>query len=385
MRIFRPRSTAGLAFRFFLLAVLVTGSVAATAAVAGLLQVQTLVADISFNPPIKAQGIKVPAAGAPETILLIGSDHRPGEPFKDANTDTMLLVRLNGSSSTINVMSLPRDLEVDIPDHGTFKLNSAYTDGGWGLLIKTIRSNVFPQFVPNHIIDVNFRGFSDLVDAIGCVYSDVDRRYYNQSSEINNYASINIQPGYQKLCGGNNKSNGALSFVRYRHTDSDITREARQQDFIRWTKSQYSIGRMLANRNHLLKIFGRHSQSDAGPAVHLRAAEAVRARRQHGGPWRNGQADPVPGRHPDRLRRDRSDHRRDRAVLRHLDPRRRAPGVGEVHQADADRPRTSRRVPPPGTGRPRSPAARGWAPTAPTGARRRRRSSTPSYRCSIRG
>ncbi len=264
MRIFRPRSTAGLAFRFFLLAVLVTGSVAATAAVAGLLQVQTLVADISFNPPIKAQGIKVPAAGAPETILLIGSDHRPGEPFKDANTDTMLLVRLNGSSSTINVMSLPRDLEVDIPDHGTFKLNSAYTDGGWGLLIKTIRSNVFPQFVPNHIIDVNFRGFSDLVDAIGCVYSDVDRRYYNQSSEINNYASINIQPGYQKLCGGNNKSNGALSFVRYRHTDSDITREARQQDFIRWTKSQYSIGRMLANRNHLLKIFGRHSQSDAG-------------------------------------------------------------------------------------------------------------------------
>ena len=72
---------------------------------------------------------------------------------------------------------------------------------------------MFPQFVPNHIIDVNFAGFADLVDAIGCVYSDVDHRYYNQSEpapSADNYASINIQPGYQKLCGGNNGTNGAL-------------------------------------------------------------------------------------------------------------------------------------------------------------------------------
>jgi anionic cell wall polymer biosynthesis LytR-Cps2A-Psr (LCP) family protein len=115
VRLFRPRSTGGLAFRFFLLAVLVTGSVAATAAVAGLLQVQNLVNDISFNKAIQSNAIKVPAAGAPQTILLIGSDHRVGEPFKLANTDTMLLVRLDASSSTINVMSLPRDLEVNIP------------------------------------------------------------------------------------------------------------------------------------------------------------------------------------------------------------------------------------------------------------------------------
>ena len=118
MRLFRPKAGAGWPFRFFLLAVLVTGSVAATAAVAGLLQVQNLVNDISFNKAIQSNAIKVPAAGAPQTILLIGSDHRVGEPFKLANTDTMLLVRLDASSSTINVMSLPRDLEVDIPGYG---------------------------------------------------------------------------------------------------------------------------------------------------------------------------------------------------------------------------------------------------------------------------
>ena len=267
MKLFRPKSTPALAFRFFLLAVLVTGSVAATAAVAGLLQVQNLVNDISFNKAIKSNQIKVPAAGAPQTILLIGSDHRAGEPFKDANTDTMLLVRLDASSSTINVMSLPRDLMVNIPGYGTDKLNAAYSDGGWNLLIKTIKQNVFPQFVPNHILDVNFGGFADLVDAIGCVYSDIDHRYYNQSQPApspDNFASINIEPGYQKLCGGNNEPNGALAFVRFRHTDTDLVREARQQDFIRWAKSQYSIGTLVSNRNHLLKILGEHSQSDAG-------------------------------------------------------------------------------------------------------------------------
>jgi polyisoprenyl-teichoic acid--peptidoglycan teichoic acid transferase len=267
MRLFRPHSSLGLAGRFLALTIVVIGAVAATTAVAGLLQVQNLANDFGIHTAIKSKAIKVPAAGAPQTILLIGSDHRAGTSFKTANTDTMLLLRLNGSSSTINVMSLPRDLEVNIPGHGTDKLNAAYSEGGWNLLIKTIQQNVFPQFVPNHILDVNFGGFADLVDAIGCVYSDIDHRYYNQSSApgtADNFSSIDIEPGYQKLCGGNNQPNGALAFVRFRHTDTDLVREARQQDFIRWAKSQYSIGTLVSNRDHLLKILGEHSQSDEG-------------------------------------------------------------------------------------------------------------------------
>ena len=267
MRLFRPRSSLGLAGRFLALTIVVIGAVAATTAVAGLLQVQNLANDFGVHTAIKSNAIKVPAAGAPQTILLIGSDHRAGTSFKSANTDTMLLLRLNGSSSTINVMSLPRDLEVNIPGYGTNKLNAAYSDGGWNLLIKTIQQNVFPQFVPNHILDVNFGGFADLVDAIGCVYSDIDHRYYNQSQPApspDNFSSIDIQPGYQKLCGGNNQPNGALAFVRFRHTDTDLVREARQQDFIRWAKSQYSIGTLVSNRDRLLKILGQHSQSDEG-------------------------------------------------------------------------------------------------------------------------
>ena len=267
MRLFRSKSRVGLVGRFLMFAVLVTGSVAATTAVAGLLQVQTIVSYLQIHPPIQAKDIVIPKPGAPQTFLLIGSDHRSGTPYKDARTDTMLLVRLNAASSTINVMSLPRDLQVDIPGVGSTKLNAAYSAGGPGLLIRTIRQDVFPHFRPNHIIDVNFAGFADLVNAVGCVYSDVDHRYYNVSSPTgtaDNYASINIQPGYRKLCGGNNQTDGALSFVRFRHTDSDITREARQQDFIRWAKSQYPIGRLVADRDRLAKIFGEHAQTDKG-------------------------------------------------------------------------------------------------------------------------
>jgi len=260
-----PRSRRGTMWRFAAAAVVVIGTTAAATAVAGLLQVSTIVGDFSQNHGIVAPQLRLPAPGAPQTILLIGSDHRAGTPVHGSNTDTMLLVRLNASSSTINVMSIPRDLQVEIPGHGVDKINAAYREGGYGLLIKTIQRNVFSGFRPNHIVDTNFSGFSDLVDAIGCVYSDVDRRYYNQSAPgPDNFSSIDIQPGYQKLCGENQSVSGALPFVRYRHTDTDLVRSARQQDFIRWAKDQYPVSRLFSERNTLLRIFGKHSTLDTG-------------------------------------------------------------------------------------------------------------------------
>lgn len=260
-----PRSRSGIVWRIVAAAVLVIGATAATTAVAGLLQVNTLVGDISIgNGGVKVKQLVLPTPGAPQTILLIGSDHRAADPsFRDSHTDTMLLVRLNAHSSTINVMSIPRDLQVNVPGYGISKLNAAYSDGGYGLLIKTIKQNVFPDLKVNHIVDTNFTGFSDLVDAIGCVYSDVDHRYYNVSAPgPNDYSSIDIQPGYQKLCGHDQSVSGALPFVRFRHTDTDLVREARQQDFIRWAKDQYSTAQLISHRDHLLKIFGKHSTLD---------------------------------------------------------------------------------------------------------------------------
>jgi LCP family protein required for cell wall assembly len=171
-----------------------------------------------------------------------------------------MLVRLNASSRTINLLSVPRDLRVQIPQPGgsfTGRINEAYSLGGPNLLVKILRRQVFPGLHVNHIVDVNFGGFKALVNAIGCVYVDVDHRYYNNTA-YTNYSSIDIQPGYQRLCGAS-----ALAFVRFRHTDSDLVRNARQQDFLRWVKDEYSSSYLFDNRDRLLRIFGAHTQTDA--------------------------------------------------------------------------------------------------------------------------
>ena len=251
-----PETRRGMLLRFLFAAVLVIGASAATTAVAGLLQFKQLTVYLSKTPALPHAHVTLPNPGQPQTLLMIGSDHRAGTSYNSANTDTMMLVPLNPDSSTINVLSIPRDLEVEIPGFGTDKINAAYSDGGPNLMIETIKQNVFPDLQVNHILDVNFGGFEDLVDAIGCVYGQVDHRYYNNTA-LTDFSSIDIQPGYQKLCDAN-----ALAFVRFRHTDTDIVRNARQQDFIRWAKDQYSTTQLLDNRDQLLSIFGAHVQTD---------------------------------------------------------------------------------------------------------------------------
>jgi polyisoprenyl-teichoic acid--peptidoglycan teichoic acid transferase len=258
-----PRFRRGALLRFGLGAVIVILFAATTTAVGGLLQFKQLASDLSGTPALKQARVTIADAGSPQTILAVGSDHRFGEPFNAAHTDTMMLVRMDPSSSTINVLSIPRDLRVQIPEHGVpvdDKLNAAYSFGGPNLLVKVIQQNVFPELQVNHIIDINFGGFEQLVNAIGCVYTDVDHRYYNNTA-VTDYSSINLQPGYQKLCGS-----GALSFVRFRHSDSDIVRNARQQDFVRWAKDGYSQDQLISNRDKLVKIFGQHTQTD--PDLH---------------------------------------------------------------------------------------------------------------------
>ena len=115
---------------------------------------------------------------------------------------------------------------------------------------------MFPGLKVNHVVDVGFGGFEKMINAIGCVYTDVDHRYYNNTA-VTDYSSIDLQPGYQKLCGSD-----ALSFVRFRHTDSDIVRNARQQDFIRWAKYQFSQDQIINERDTLLKIFGKNATTD---------------------------------------------------------------------------------------------------------------------------
>ena len=82
----------------------------------------------------------------------------------------------------VALMSLPRDLKVDIPGHGTDKINVAYTLGGPKLTIKTVKQ--LTGLAINHYVDVSFHGFAEGVNALGCVYVDVDRRYFNDNAGL---------------------------------------------------------------------------------------------------------------------------------------------------------------------------------------------------------
>ncbi len=197
------------------------------------------------------------ASGSGQTILLIGSDHRATAAKHDARSDTMMLVRLSPRAKAVTVLSVPRDLKVTIPGKGTAKLNAAYAYGGVPLTVKTLHQVLGIGI--DHVIDVDFAGFRALVDQLGCVYTDVDRHYFNRNAgtAATNYASIDVQAGYQRLCG-----NDALDYVRYRHGDNDLVRAARQHDFLRQARAQFGVGELLSDRHELLRLLGKNTRTD---------------------------------------------------------------------------------------------------------------------------
>jgi len=265
-----PTTRFGVVWRGLVAFVVVVGCAAGATATAGLLQVNTFVGTLNIEKALGTKGITPPAPGKPETLLLIGVDHRYGQGPSPGNTDTMMLLRIDDRSSTINALSIPRDLQVTIPGAGAgYKLNAAYSLGGkegGNLLVQTLKQNVFPKLVVNHILVTDFQSFANLITSIGCVYGPVDHRYYNHSIGLadptTDYSSIDIQPGYQKLCGNDGGADSALAFVRFRHNDSDLVRESRQQDFLEWAKGQFGAGKLFAERNHLLHLFAKDVSSD---------------------------------------------------------------------------------------------------------------------------
>ena len=212
--------------------------------------------------------LKTPGSG-PQTIMILGSDHRNQQiSGKYGLSDTTMLLRLDPDRNAIALLSLPRDLKVNIPGVGTDKLNAAYSLGGPKLTLRTVEQLLGPSVQINHLVNVDFTGFARAVNAIGCVYVDVDQRYYHKNTpglpSIDDYSEINLEPGYQALCGFD-----ALAFVRYRHTDNDIVRAARQQAFLREARAKLPPSKLFEDRSKLIKIFTHYTSSDVNDPVQM--------------------------------------------------------------------------------------------------------------------
>lgn len=180
-----------------------------------------------------------PTPGHAAIALVIGYDHRANEAASiPSRSDTVMLIRTDPSNHTVSMMSFPRDMIVNIHCPGqaifTGKINSAYATCGSKGTVQTVADMIGLPI--NYLITVNFRGFKQIVNRLGGVWIDVDRRYFNDNAGLSptfGYAKINLQPGYQRLTGGS-----ALDYVRYRHSDSDLFRVARQQQFVKAMKYQ---------------------------------------------------------------------------------------------------------------------------------------------------
>ena len=171
---------------------------------------------------------------SPNTILVLGSDARTKdskEPGANkigtpSRSDSILLVRVGGGSNS--TLSIPRDTVVNIPGNGQNKINAAYAIGGPSLAIRTVED--FLGIEVNHLVEVNFENFPQLIDALGgvtyrggCVVSKLNGGFKNGGY------TLRLKAGEQEIDGKQ-----ALALARTRKNEcnpkeSDLTRARRQQ------------------------------------------------------------------------------------------------------------------------------------------------------------
>ena len=199
---------------------------------------QSVAAVAADTPAVRraARQLAVALPGQPAVSLVIGYDHRQEDGNNTSGrSDTMMLIRADPSTDSISLLSFPRDMRVEIrcPGRTPFfdKINAAYSYCGPQGSLETVKALTGVPI--NYLITVNFRGFRQIIDRLDGAWIDVDRRYFNDRGGPYGYAKINLWPGYQKLTGRQ-----ALDYVRYRHTDSDLYRVARQQQFVKAFKGQ---------------------------------------------------------------------------------------------------------------------------------------------------
>src|SRR5581483_6838639 len=142
--------------------------------------------------------------------------------------------------------------------YGVDRINAAFEHGGEALLVKTLRDYLGVRI--DHFIEVNFRGFQQVVNTLGGVLIPVDGRYYNHNdgSAAHNFADIDLQPGYQRL-----NATQALAYARFRHYDSDVYRAARQQLFLREVMREVFASKyQFLKLERILEVFAKATASD---------------------------------------------------------------------------------------------------------------------------
>ena len=157
------------------------------------------------------------------TVMIMGVDERAD----DVGSDTLMIATLDPDKNQAALLSVPRDTRVKIKGHGFDKINAAYAYGGRKLTQETIESLLNTHI--DHYIKINVHGFTKIIDALGGIDIDVEKRmYYEDPWDDDGGLYIDLQPGMQHMDGKT-----AITYVRYRDEEGDIGRIKRQQNFMK--------------------------------------------------------------------------------------------------------------------------------------------------------
>ncbi|MBR2216227.1 MAG: LCP family protein [Selenomonadaceae bacterium] len=158
------------------------------------------------------------------TIMIMGVDEREDDVGR---SDTLMVATIDPKTDRASLLSIPRDTRVKIRGHGYDKINAAYAYGKEPLSQSTVEN--FLGVDMDYYIIVNVRAFQKIIDAIGGIDINVEKRmYYEDPWDDDGGLLIDLYPGKQHMDGKT-----AVTYVRYRDEEGDIGRITRQQKFMR--------------------------------------------------------------------------------------------------------------------------------------------------------
>jgi LCP family protein required for cell wall assembly len=205
----------------------------------------------------------------PVTFLIIGSDSREGlddltnfGPSGGARADVIILLQIHPDSGSAEMLSIPRDLWVDVPGQGMNKINSAFAFGGAPLMVDTVARETGVAI--NHYVQVDFVGFQAIVDELGGVPINFPFPARDSKSGLSVDAGTQILDGEQALAFARSRSYQELQNGGWTSVDAnDIGRTHRQQQLI------FSIIRTMARPSsipelgNIVESFAQHLTIDA--------------------------------------------------------------------------------------------------------------------------
>lgn len=196
--------------------------------------------------------LRSPAFGGRDrvTILAMGVDHTGNHGL----ADTIIVAAVYPKTGEISALSIPRDSRVLIPGVGTRRVNEAHVYGGAALMNDTIE--LLLGIPIDYHIEVDLDGLVSLVDAIGGVELEVEKRmYYRDRSQD---LLIDLQPGLQRLNGKQ-----AMGYVRFRHdAQGDLGRIERQRKFLRAVATELLSPKNVTRMPKLAQAFVQTVDTD---------------------------------------------------------------------------------------------------------------------------